>query len=142
MMETTHEVAHRNHPDDGILNLAQLTNAAQLAMFRPRDARYPDLASDVLIDRAIVQRSRLIAEAEQKKTEAAQRKEGRSATRGKRKRPTQSVSAHIGQETAGAADTHGEQSCPTEGVVTAGDSTSNRPQKQPRHEVVKNRMDG
>ncbi|KAI1797716.1 hypothetical protein LXA43DRAFT_877016 [Ganoderma leucocontextum] len=67
-----YEIQHDN-PGDLILNLAQLTNSAILTLFRPSD-RYPGLSREDLVEKAIANRVRLTAEAEQKKIEAEQKK--------------------------------------------------------------------
>ncbi|KAI9063124.1 hypothetical protein FKP32DRAFT_1652266 [Trametes sanguinea] len=77
--EKTYEIVH-THPDDVILNLAQLTNAPNLSLFRP-GGRYPNLLQVDLIARALDQRAQLSAASELKKLEKARQKAKRDAAK-------------------------------------------------------------
>lgn len=91
--EKTYDVVH-TRPDDVILNLAQLTNASRLVMFRP-DERYPNLSEAEVLEGAVAQRAQLNAAVEQKKLEKTQRKQKRDTT--KQNKRTGSIPAKAGE---------------------------------------------
>ncbi|KAI0353117.1 hypothetical protein OH77DRAFT_1522874 [Trametes cingulata] len=91
--EKTYEIVHR-HPEERVLNISQLTNAALLAKAYVAGNRYPGLDRTTMIDLAIANRARLDADAERKKLEQLQRKVKRDAAkRTKRKGPTERTGA-------------------------------------------------
>ncbi len=91
----TAEVIH-TEPDDGILNLAQLTNAKSLAQFRLA-SRYPAMTRGTVITEAVEKRARTVAEAvnlaEEKKRQQEAKKSKKNAPRNPRKRRAPTLTA-------------------------------------------------
>ncbi|GBE88492.1 hypothetical protein SCP_1303080 [Sparassis crispa] len=83
MAEKVSELTHQG-PEDLVLNLAQLTNALILQVFKPHE-RYPALAHYELIEHAVANQTHLNAEVEQRKAEALQRKEDNQQKREEKK---------------------------------------------------------
>ncbi|KAI0716145.1 hypothetical protein C8T65DRAFT_572363 [Cerioporus squamosus] len=79
--KTTQERVHRRHPDDRVLNTAQLRSSAVLLAFRHPDARYPDLTRAQVVEQAIKIRAELDLEAARKKLDTQQKQATRAAKR-------------------------------------------------------------
>lgn len=72
------EVKHAVHPDDRVLNLAQLRNAVVLQLFRRSD-RYPDQTPGAAVKQALVNRQRREHIALQKKKDEEQKRKDKAS---------------------------------------------------------------
>ncbi|KAH9851930.1 hypothetical protein C2E23DRAFT_780036 [Lenzites betulinus] len=72
--ERADEITHQTHPEDRILNLAQLRSMEALHRFRVA-AQYPGLSLDNVLDQAISVRTALDEEVQRKKDEAQRKKD-------------------------------------------------------------------
>lgn len=80
------EILHSKHPDDLVLNLAQLRSASVIQYFRS-DRRFTDLSPDEVIEYAIKNREALDQEAKQAKESQDSRGKGKRKAKDKGSKP-------------------------------------------------------